>query len=251
MPSCFLCPQTISRLGLPSISQASVSRIRKRVFSNVDVKKFGCMFFKCTECELLKDFIQKAVKGRDDWFSLRATLNNHLRHQESYRRLYHSWRHESIMSSSEFMCIIHDRMDMSKTALLRLRVQSKMIYSLSQLPVSLTGMVTHGHRDGVYAHYSNELWPNESNFTVSSLARLLRTLKRPPSRDSKVLFEHPPHNDLLRKLLHGKSRCLEALSLATGPPTAPLKSLPKNLYLQLDNCACTNKNRFVMTYCPS
>ena len=61
------------------------------------------------------------------------------------------------MSSSEFMCIIHDRMDTSKTALPRLRVQNKMISGLGQLPVSLTGMVTHGHDDGAYAHYSNEL----------------------------------------------------------------------------------------------
>ena len=80
------------------------------------------MFSKYTECELLKDVIQKAVKGSDDWFSLRATLNNHLHHQESCRRLYHSWRHESVMSSFEFMCIIHNRMDTSKTALPRLRV---------------------------------------------------------------------------------------------------------------------------------
>ena len=104
-------------------------------------------------------------------------------------------------------------------------------------------MVTHGHGDGAYAHYFNELWPNDSNFTVSSLARFLRTLERPPSRDSKVLFEYPPHNDFFRKLLRGKSRCLEALPPTTGPPTAPLKSLLKKLYLQLDNCAGTNKNR--------
>ena len=83
------------------------------------------MFSKCTECELLKDFIQKAVKESDDWFSLRATLNNHFRHHESCRRLYHSWRYESIMSSSELMCIIHDRMDTSKTVLPRFCVQKQ------------------------------------------------------------------------------------------------------------------------------
>ena len=146
------------------------------------------------------------------------------------------------------MCIIHDCMDTSKTALPRLRVQNKMISGLGQLPVSLTGMVTHGHDDGAYAHYSNELWPNDSNFTVSSLAHLLRTLERSPSRDSKVLFEHPPHNDFFCKLLLGKFRCLEALPPATRPPIAPLKSLPQKMYLQLDSCADTNKNRFVMAY---
>ena len=123
-----------------------------------------------------------------------------------------------------------------------------MISGLSQLPISLTGMVTHGHGDRAYVHYSNELWPNDSNFTVSSLARLLCILEQPPSRDSKVLFEHPPHNDFFRKLYMANLGALRALPLATGPPTAPLKSLPKKLYLQLDNCAGTNKNQFVMAY---
>ena len=109
-------------------------------------------------------------------------------------------------------------------------------------------MITQSHGDGAYTHYSTKLWPNNSNFTVSSLTRLLRTLEQSPARDSKVLFEHPPHHDFFCKLLCGKSRCLEALSPTTGPPTAPLKSLSKNLYLQVENCAGTNKNWFVIAY---
>ena len=117
-----------------------------------------------------------------------------------------------------------------------------MILGLSQLLVSLTGMVTNSHGDGAYAHYSNEFWRNDFNFTISYLARFLCILEQPPARDPKVLFEHPLHNELFCKLLPGKSRCLEALLPAIGPPIAPLKAFPKILYLQLDNCAGTNKN---------
>ena len=174
LPSRFLCLHTNSLLGLLSVSQASVCRIRKKVFSNVDVKKSGCMFSNCTKCELLKDFIQKAVKGSDDWFSLRTTLNNHFCHQELCRPLYHSWRHKSIMSSSEFMCIIHDRIDISKTALLRLRIQNKMISGLSQLPVNLTVMVTHGVAPK--CHLLNNRWRRmhikAHNLSRSRLIRL-------------------------------------------------------------------------------
>ena len=109
-------------------------------------------------------------------------------------------------------------------------------------------MVTHGHGDGAYAHYSNELWPNDSNFTVSSLARLLRTLKRPPSRDSKGLFEYPPYNDFFCKLLRGKSRCLEALPLLLDLPLRYSSPSPKNCISNSTIVPGTNKNRFVMAY---
>jgi len=41
-----------------------------------------------------------------------------------------------------------------------------MICGLGQLPITLTGMIAHGHDDDRYAQYSNELWPNDPNFTI-------------------------------------------------------------------------------------
>jgi hypothetical protein len=46
-----------------------------------------------------------------------------------------------------------------------------MICGLGQLPITLMGMITHGHGDERYAQYSNELWPNDPNFTVGYLLR--------------------------------------------------------------------------------
>jgi hypothetical protein len=40
---------------------------------------------------------------------------------------------------------------------------------LKQLPTTLTSMIAHGHGDEKYAQYSNELWPNDPNFTIGSL----------------------------------------------------------------------------------
>ena len=46
----------------------------------------------------------------------------------------------------------------------------------------------HGHNDGVYTHYTIDLWPKDSNFTTSSLARRLRALEQPTVRNSKEVI---------------------------------------------------------------
>ncbi len=67
------------------------------------------------------------------------------------------------------MCIIHDKMDHSKTALPRLHVKNKMNVGLDQLLITLTEMTIHEHGDDAFVQYSNELWPNDPNFTIGSL----------------------------------------------------------------------------------
>ncbi len=91
----------------------------------------------------------------------------------------------------EFLCIIHDKMDHAKTMLLRLQMCNKMISRLGQLPITLMSVIVHNHGDEGYAQYSNELWPNDPNFTIGSLLLLLRTLEAAPISKLKLLFEHP------------------------------------------------------------
>jgi len=64
-------------------------------------------------------------------------------------------------------------MDHVKTSLPRLQVYNKMIYGLGQFPITFMGMIAHGHKNERYAQYSNELWPNDPNFTIGSLLQLL------------------------------------------------------------------------------
>ncbi len=49
----------------------------------------------------------------------------------------------------EYLCIIHDNMDHSKTTFPRFVVKNKMVLGLGQLPITLTGMITHGHGNEV------------------------------------------------------------------------------------------------------
>jgi hypothetical protein len=45
-------------------------------------------------------------------------------------------------------------MDYTKTAIPRMQRHTKATAGLGQIPISLTGMLTHGHGDGAYAHYA-------------------------------------------------------------------------------------------------
>jgi hypothetical protein len=68
-----------------------MSHLRKKHHLNVDVRKRGSNFAKCTSCESLKDLISKVGKnvGAKEH---ELKLWNHNIHQESCRRLYHTWR---------------------------------------------------------------------------------------------------------------------------------------------------------------
>ena len=140
------------------------------------------------------------------------------------------------------MCIIHDKMDTVKTAIPCMRVTTKLTASLDQFPINVTGMVTHGHGDGAYAHYLIDLWPRDLNFTISSLARLMQWLKKQFVRLSGDLFLHPSSNLFSEIFMWGKSRCMNILPevLSINPTRRVL--FPKHLYLHLDNSAKENKN---------
>jgi hypothetical protein len=65
---------------------------------------------------------------------------------------------------------------------------NKMIFGLRKLPNTLTCMITRGHGDEKYAQYSNELWPNDPNFTIRCLLWLLQILEVALVSGSKLLF---------------------------------------------------------------
>jgi hypothetical protein len=145
-------------------------------------------------------------------------------------------------------------MDHTKTAIPRMQRHTKATAGLGQIPISLTGMLTHGHSDEAYAHYATTFWLGDSNFTISSICRVLRALERPPVREPKVLFSAPPQISFFEALMYGKSRCMSSIPNADRDPTPPLPGrpvvpLPRKLFLQLDNSAKDDKNRFVMAFC--
>jgi hypothetical protein len=96
-------------------------------------------------------------------------------------------------------------MDHIKIALPRLQMFNKMISRLGQLPITIVSIISHGHGDKKDVQYSNELWPNNPNFTVGYLLQFFYTLEVAPISKSKLLFENLPHNSFFACLLQRKS----------------------------------------------
>ena len=200
------------------------------------MKALNNNFSRCTECDFLQDCITRYPRGCDEWAPLVNDRTKDINYQNACCRLYHGWSSNSFDSPTEFLCIIHDKMDHTKFAIPRMQRSMKATCGLGQIPISVTGMLTHGHSDGAYAYYSTAFWPGDSNFTISSIFRVLRALERPPVKDSKELFIAPPQNSF-EALLHGKSRCSASIppssaNMVPAPiPGRPVVPLLKKLFL--------------------
>ncbi len=101
---------------------------------------------------------------------------------------------KSIQSKEEYFCIIPNKMDHSQTILPMLAIKNKMVLGLGQLPITLIGMIVHGHGNEVFISHSNEFWSNDLNFAIGSLLQLLQALTKEPINESRIIFEHEPQN---------------------------------------------------------
>jgi len=59
----------------------------------------------------------------------------------------------------DLLCVIHDKMDHSRITLPQLKMKNKMVFKLGYLPMTLIGMIVHGHRDKAFLQYFNESSP--------------------------------------------------------------------------------------------
>ena len=146
--------QQSARCNVKSVSQSTVSIMKKRLFRHVEVKDPNNNFSRCSECDFLQDCISRYPRGCDEWATLVNDKTKHINYQNACCRLYHGWSSNSIDSPTEFLCIIHDKMDHTKSAIPRMQRSTKATCGLGQIPISVTRMLTHGHGDGAYAHYS-------------------------------------------------------------------------------------------------
>ena len=142
---------------------------------------------------------------------------------------------------------MHDKMDHAKTASPVFSHKSKQLDGLTKLPISVTGMIAHGHGDVCYAHYGLDIFFHDSNYTMGSIARLLRDVERPPKYSSRELFTDVGSAPIFRAVLQGSDICTSLLRVApeVSVPTTPL---PPVLNVQMDNATGDNKNRYVFAF---
>ena len=119
------------------------------------------------------------TRGSGAYDVCQKRLDMHIAGQRAHRELYYANRYLSEKEPGKCVTIIHDKMDHSKTSSPHFSHKSKHMDSFMKLPISVTGMIAHGHGDIRYAHYGLDIFPTDSNHTVGSIVKLLRDLKLP------------------------------------------------------------------------
>ena len=233
---------------LQHISTSGLSNIRRASFPEYAPKARGDSFARCGQCDRLKQFRSACTpcsQAQEVWT---RELKIHLAGQQAHRELYYANHMMSEKYPEKVLTIIHDKMDHSKTSSPHFSHKSKAIDSFMKMPIAITCMIAHGHGDVRYAHYGLDIFPIDSNYTVGSIARLLRDLEMEPKVSSHQLFAtDDPIHELSKVLLEGHEICKK--SLPPCPEEAiELVPLPPTLTLQLDNASGDNKNRWVLSF---
>ena len=270
---------TLGELGIEKkLSKSSFGRIWNEEFPQVSLTKTS-EFSKCSLFSSLKARLRARIIDE---------RKIHMRQQQSCRSLYYAWRTYLELQPQKYVCIIHDKMDQKKTAIPRLQTLPKEIDSAWQLQVVLIGMTTHGHGEGHYGHFTlNGLWPSDPNLTIGSITFFLHNLERMdkhplgdlqssglPRSDVSLLGALNSREALdYHNMSDGKETLIQQVSSSSTTPALspcqassstfttetmqsqvpemPMSSfckLPKNLLLQLDNCARENKNQYLFAY---
>ena len=107
---------------------------------------------KCSECIVLKAQT-KTTTTKELEYKARSRLKKFNHIVMSGRYCYYAHRIMSEWFPREYLSIIHDKMDKTKTSILRLHVKLKSV-SGTTLGLSLTGMLTHGNNTGGFGHFS-------------------------------------------------------------------------------------------------
>ena len=111
-------------------------------------------------------------------------MKKHLAVARAHRDYYYINWYWSHNFPHECLSVMHDKMDHSKIDSLVFSHKSKELDGLVKLLVSVTGMIAHGHGDVRYAHYGLDMFAHDSNYTISSMEKLLSNLELPPKSSS-------------------------------------------------------------------
>lgn len=104
---------TLVSLEYRPLSQPSFSRLWNTEFKTVSLSKTST-FSKCDICTAIKVKLE-STKNQEEHARYMAQRRAHMLQQMSCRNLYYAWRSSSEMNPNRYLCIIHDKMDQSKT----------------------------------------------------------------------------------------------------------------------------------------
>jgi hypothetical protein len=165
--------EALQKLNYPSISQPTMNKISNTHFRDMAFSK-NTNFSKC----IMLKAQMKSTTTKELEEKARGRLNKHNKIVMCGRYCYYAHRIMSARFPKEYLSIIHDKMDKTKTSIPNLLVKSKSI-ARTNLGLSLTGMLTHGHKSKSFGHFSLPYVYMGSQFTITSFSKCLRDLEDP------------------------------------------------------------------------
>jgi hypothetical protein len=207
-----------AQLGLNKVSTSGLSRIRNKSFAESSPKSRGDIFARCGQCDKLKKLGAAYTRGSRSAVLWTKKLEAHSQAQRARRELYYANRNLSKSEPNKVLTIIHDKMDHSKTACPHVSYKNKAVDSFMKLPIAMTRMIAHGHGDVQYVHYGLDIYPSNSNYTVGSIANLLRDLESPLVYSTQQMFVGGGSSLLFQALLTGAAMYEGSLPLPLESP---------------------------------
>ena len=193
--------------GLEEVSSSSLSKIQASRFPEYDVKRPGDNFARCGTCDKYKELKKGAIGGSVQAQKWSRKLDKHLGIARAHHEYYYTLRYHSQTYLEECVTIMHDKMDHAKTTSPVFSHKNKDLDGLTKLSVSMTGMIAHGHGDVRYVHYGLDVFLHDLNYTVGSMAKLLRDLEDPPKSSSRELFVGARSTALFCSIMKGAEMC--------------------------------------------
>ena len=233
--------------GLREVSSSNLNKIRGSRFPEYDKKRPKDNFARCETCDKYKELRKGAVAGSEQALKWSRKLDKHLAIARAHREFYYAKRYHSLTYPHECLTVMHDMIDHARIASPVFSYKSIELDSLVKLLVSVTGMIAHGHGDVRYAHYGLNIFPHDSNYTIGSMAKLLRDLEGPPKSSSREFLVVSGSIALFCGILKGAKMC-EASLAPQLEALVPATTLPPILNVQMDNATGDNKNRYVYAY---
>ena len=142
-----LVDEHLADYGLLPLSASNLSKIRRLSYPEYYAKKRGDNFAQCSTCDDFqsqKKLTQSKMQASLLWLKkMQVHIDSSFAHQD----LYYLNRHKSKSSPHEVVTIMHDKMDLSKTASPVLSHKVKHLDGLMKLHVALIGILAHGHVD--------------------------------------------------------------------------------------------------------
>ena len=197
LPATWKLKDTIPKLnkvnvsfGLKELSESNVNKIRRQSFEEYNAKKIGDNFARCSSCDKYHSFRKLHQSGTQIALLVATKLQMHLNKAWAHCNLYAANSYRSKCFPYECVTIMHDKMDHAKTASPVFSHETKHLDGLTKLPLSVIGMLAHGHGNVRYAHYGLDLYPHDANYTIGLFVKSLRDLELLSKSSSRELFQN-------------------------------------------------------------